>query len=63
MLLCFQRLRATAFRLTIHAFVSRLSEVAAAVVAQAVGPTDAGGVRSAGVCVWRGEKVTQHLFY
>lgn len=36
--------------LTIHALVSKLAKMAAAVVAQAIGAVNAGGVWSAGLC-------------
>lgn len=36
--------------LTIHAFVSKLAKMTAAVVAQAIGSVDAGGIWSAGLC-------------
>lgn len=38
------------FRLTIHAFVSKLAKMAAAVIAQAIWAVDASGVWSAGLC-------------
>lgn len=42
--------------LTIHAFISKLAQMAAAVVAQPTGPVYAGGVWSAGLCGGSGYK-------
>lgn len=42
--------------LTIHAFVSKLAQMAAAVVAQPTGPVNAGGVWSTGLCGGSGYK-------
>ena len=37
--------------LTLHALVSRLAQVAAAVITQTVGPVDAGGIRTTGLWI------------
>lgn len=46
--------------LTIHAFVSKLAKVAAAVIAQPVGAVYAGGVWSTGLCGGPGDKYTKN---
>lgn len=45
--------------LTIHAFVSKLAKMAAAVVAQAILAVDASGVWSAGLCGSSGREQSQ----
>lgn len=45
--------------LTVHAFVSKLAKVAAAVIAQPVGAVYAGGVWSTGLCGSSGDKYSE----